>query len=546
MKNLNRGALPSLREMRANPLISPTQPNAFDRAFLLIAIFAAGACTLATEFTASRMIQTVYGASNLIWANVIGLILLFLTLGYFLGGRLVDRNPSFARFYAIICAAGLSSAASLLLTSYFLKASVAFMDSMSAAPMFGCFLAVAAALAVPITLLGCISPFALRLAVTDVAEAGRVSGRIYAVSTLGSLLGTYLPVLFTIPYLGSRLTALLFGAILCAIGGFGFYRASKQAALPVAAFLALLPLALLFARGPIKIREGQIFEAESAYNYIQVVENENCKYLLLNEGSGMHAYHCAGNDTPEDYYTLMLAAPYWYSNPEPPRNLLVVGLAGGTLVKHFQRAYGRAPIDGIEIDPEVVKVGRKFFELDSPSVRVIEGDGRFELNRLHESYDMIAVDVFKLPYIPWHFTTKEFFAEAKSKLSDRGTLVFNVFSPDLDPRLAKAIIATAASVFPSVHAVRVPGELNTVVFATNQPTSSAEPLTSAWRAKFFGALAFDPILHWPIQTIAYGGAPKFAGAPVFTDDLSQAEAILDSSRFRKLKQVAEWMLASDR
>ncbi|MBK6326445.1 MAG: fused MFS/spermidine synthase [Chloroflexi bacterium] len=171
--------------------------------------------TLAVEFTTSRMLQTVYGTSNLVWANVIGLVLLFLTLGYFIGGRWADKRPYPATFYALVSAAGFTAVFFLLLTSVILKTAAAAMAAINVSALVSSLVGVILALAVPVTLLGCISPFAIRLAVQDVAEAGRVSGRIYAISTWGSLLGTYLPVLVTIPLLGSRVTAVLFGFFCC-------------------------------------------------------------------------------------------------------------------------------------------------------------------------------------------------------------------------------------------------------------------------------------------------------------------------------------------
>ena len=116
------------------------------------------------------------------------------------------------------------------------------------------------ALAIPVTLLGCMSPFAIRLAVQDVGEAGSVSGRIYAISTMRSLLGTYLPVLITIPLLGSRITAVLFGTVLMIIGLVGLWQVKKKSSILFAVLaLLLVHVILLWTRGDLKAYEGQIF-----------------------------------------------------------------------------------------------------------------------------------------------------------------------------------------------------------------------------------------------------------------------------------------------
>src|SRR5690606_36152887 len=164
------------------------------------------------------MLQTVYGTSNIVWANVIGLVLFFLTVGYFLGGWLADRRPEARTFYTLVSVAGVSSVFFLLLTSVLLRSASSALAALNVGPIVGSLVGVVFAQAIPITLLGCISPFAIRLGVRDVQEAGRISGRIYAISTWGSLLGTYLPVLWLIPETGTRITAVIFGTFLLLVG----------------------------------------------------------------------------------------------------------------------------------------------------------------------------------------------------------------------------------------------------------------------------------------------------------------------------------------
>ena len=231
--------------------------------------------SLAIEFTTSRMLQTVYGTSNIVWANVIGLVLFFLTLGYFLGGRLADRYPSPRLFYQLVTVAGFSAAFFLLLTSVILKAAADAFAFINVGALVSSFFGVIFALAVPITLLGCISPFAIRLGMRDVKEAGSISGQMYAISTWGSLLGTYLPVLIVIPQAGSRLTALIFGVILLLVGIGGLWQVNRASGIrSLLLVLLLLPFAWLWTQGTVKEYPGQIFETESAYNYIQVIRGD--------------------------------------------------------------------------------------------------------------------------------------------------------------------------------------------------------------------------------------------------------------------------------
>lgn len=484
--------------------------------------------TLAIEFTTSRMLQTVYGTSNLVWANVIGLVLLFLTLGYFVGGRLADRSPYPRTFYTLICAAGFSSIFFLLLTSVILKSAAAAMADLNAGAIVGSLVGVIIALTVPITLLGCISPFAVRLGVRDVATAGQVSGQIYAVSTLGSLLGTYLPTLLVIPLAGSRLTAVIFGAFLLAIGLIGLWGENKRAGGTAAVVsLLLIPFVAAWGQGNLKNYPGQLFETESAYNYVQVIQQGECNYLLLNEGQAYHSFYCPGDAVPRvSVWSIMLAAPY-LNPPElatAPQKIGVVGLAAGTIPRQFLRVFPMVQVDGIELDPAIVQAGRDYFALDDPRIRVIVGDGRYELNRLAGGYDVITVDAYKVPYIPWHLTTAEFFTEVKAQLTATGVVAVNVGRAPADRRLVEAMTATLQEVFATVHSIDVPGSLNTILLATVQPTDFA----NIGRNLALLPADVDPLLTAVLQTAVQGQVATVAGPVIFRDERAPVETIIDS------------------
>jgi len=494
--------------------------------------------TLAIEFTASRLLQTVYGTSNIVWANVIGLVLLSLTVGYFLGGRIADRSPRPDLFYALVALSGLAAVFFLLLTSLILRGAAGALAAMNVGAIAGSLLLVVVALVVPVTLLGCLSPFAVRLAVRNVAEAGRISGRIYAVSTLGSLLGTYLPVLITIPLAGSRLTAVFFGALLVMVGLIGVWRSNAARRPPVGLLsltLLTLPAIVLGLRGGLKSLPGQLYETESAYNYIQVIRHGDCNYLLLNEGQAYHSFYCDGGRVPEiSVWSIMLAAPYFNADAAPPRNAAIVGLAAGTIPKQFTRVFGPLPIDGIELDPEIVAVGRRYFALDEPNVRVITGDGRYALSRLTGPYDVITIDAYKVPYIPWHLTTRQFYEDARARLSPTGVLAINVGRAPGDRRLVDAVGATLLRVFPTVHAIDVPGTLNTILVATAQVTT-AEDLRANLAAL---PSAADPLLRDALATAVANLAPTPSGeSPALTDDRAPVETISDSIVIRYLLEA---------
>lgn len=507
------------------------------RRYLFLTVFVAGMSTLAVEFTASRLLQTVYGTSNVVWANVIGLVLLALTAGYFIGGRLADRHPRETVFYGLVAAAGFCAVFFLLLTGVILREASTAMAKVNVGAIVGSLLLVASALVVPVTLLGCLSPFAIRLAVRDVEEAGRVSGRIYAVSTLGSLLGTYLPVLIVIPLAGSRAAAVLFGALLLAVGLIGLWRSTRSRRIRSAMLLLpflLLPAIILWYGGHIKAYEGQLYETESAYNYIQVIRRGDCNYLLLNEGQAYHSYYCDGGRAPfVSVWSIMLAAPYFNSRPTPPQSMAVIGLAAGTIPKQFTRVFGPLPIDGIELDPTILDVGRQYFALNEPNIHALVGDGRYTFAGLSGPYDVVTIDAYKVPYIPWHLTTREFFAEVSDKLSETGVVAVNVGSVPGDRRLVDAVGTTLLSVFPTVHVIDVPGSLNTIVVATKQPTTAGNLQVNLVA---LGQDA-DPLLRDALTTAADNLALFAATGPIITDDRAPTEYISDSIVLRYLLEA---------
>src|SRR5215218_5396209 len=181
-------------------------------------VFMAGVGSLATEIAATRLLAPYYGSSTVVWANVIGLVLASLALGYWLGGRLADRWPSARVLGGIVLAAAVLIATVPFAAGPFLDVSVKGLDQVSAGAAIGSFFAVLALFAPPVILLGMVAPFAVRLGIEDVRDAGSVAGRLYALSTVGSLLGTFLSALVLIPAIGTRRT-LIAAAVVVAIPG---------------------------------------------------------------------------------------------------------------------------------------------------------------------------------------------------------------------------------------------------------------------------------------------------------------------------------------
>ena len=246
-------------------------------------VFGAGIGALATEITASRLLAPYFGSSTIVWANLIGIVLAALAVGYWLGGRIADRRPEPPLLGFIVLAAAVFVAAIPFVAKPLLDFTVEGLDEASAGAVVGSFLGVLFLCAPPVVLLGMVSPFAIRLAVSTVETAGAVAGRLYALSTAGSLLGTFLPALILIPAVGTQRTFLVVAALLAVSSC--FLLGARY--LVVAAGLAAL---VLVPPGAVKAQAGLLHEETSYHQYIQVVERPDGRRLLyLNEGVAVHS-----------------------------------------------------------------------------------------------------------------------------------------------------------------------------------------------------------------------------------------------------------------
>ena len=522
--------------------------------YLYTIAFFSGMTTLAIELSASRLLGNVFGNSNLVWANVIGLMLLYLTVGYFAGGRLADRMPRPAVLLQIILwAAFLAALIPLVARPIITRAAYAVFGA-EAALALGSFIVIVVLFSAPVTLLGMVSPFVIRLAVTDIESSGRIAGQVYAISTLGSLLGAFLPVLVTIPQIGTARTFLLFAGLLFAIAFFALLRIRRRRALPYLAMPALVTgLALVVLDGPLRQAAAGSrlrYDGESAYNYIQVQEDAaGYRYLYLNEGQGVHSQWHATEVFYGGTWDYFLTAPYFNDPPfraDEVASLLLIGLAAGTIPRQHIEIYGDIPMVGIELDPEIVAVGAEFFDMNAvamPSLSTLVGDGRFMLSQLDRRFSVIGIDAYRPPYIPWHLTTVEFFTEVKARLSDDGAVAINVGRTDTDRRLVDALSSTLLRVFPSVHALDIPQSFNTILVATAQPTEARNLRENqTYRIDSINARLYDILAD-----AADALAPLADSEVIFTDDLAPVERLVDSIvlDFLLAGRAAEFQLNDD-
>ena len=465
-------------------------------AYLLFTVFAAGMTSLGVELSASRLLDPFFGNSIIIWANLIGLVLVYLSIGYWVGGRWADLDPRASTLYQITAWAAFAVGIIPFVSAPILRWSVLGFGNYNAGVLVGSLLGVLVLFSVPMILLGCVSPFAIRLAVKDVDHSGHVAGSIYALSTLGSILGTFLPVLLLIPSIGTRRTFLFFSLLLLSVSLVGLLRQSRRRGLAyVWMIILIVALGAFWSAGPIRSDQNTVYEIESRYNYIQVVREGGDYWLYLNEGQGIHSVYNPDTILVYGIWDYFLITPYF--NPPPytsdrVNSLLLIGSAAGTIPRQYTAVYGDIPIDGVEIDPRIIQVGRQWFDMNEPNLNAIAGDGRYYLANVDKRYDVIGVDAYRPPYIPFHLTTVEFFRQIREHLNAEGVVVVNAGRTATDYSLVNALASTMKEIFPSVYVLDAPdygSELgNSLVVGTLQPTHPSNLVANA-------ALMTNPLLQ---------------------------------------------------
>jgi spermidine synthase len=483
--------------------------------FLYVFIFVVGTASLGAEIAAARLMAPFFGASTIVWANTIGVVLAALSIGYWLGGRIGDRYPHLRGLCLMVMGASVLLALVPFAARPLFDISVDALDEISAGAFVGSLFGVLVLIAVPVMMLGAASPYAIRLAVPDVEHSGRVAGRLYAVSTAGSLVGTWLSALVLIPLIGTQRTFLSFAlaAGVVAAVGLGWRYAAVPAAL---AGVIAIPIGTVKATD-----DGTVLhEADTEFQYARVVEQEDGdRALELNEGQAVHSLYRPGSYLTGDVWDGYLVLPF-AGLDAPPRRIAILGNAAGTTARAYGHYFPDTEVDGVEIDAELTEIGRRYFDLRNPNLEVHHEDARPWLRASDGGYDVIMVDAYRQPYIPFYLATREFFELVRDRLAPGGVVIVNAGHPEGNDDLEQVLGRTMAEVFPTV--LRDPLEpTNTLLLGTEAPAS--EPLL---RDRI-------PDLPRDLRPLASQSAarigPRLDGGRVYTDDLAPVEWLIDRS-----------------
>ena len=477
-------------------------------------VFVVGAASLGAEIAAARLLAPYFGASTIVWANTIAVVLVALSAGYRLGGRAADRRPELAALCRVVMWASLALALVPLAGRPFLHESVRAFASLSVGAFVGSLLGVLVLVAVPVGLLGCVTPWALRLAVDDVTRAGEVSGRLYALSTAGSLVGVFAAALLLVPFAGTYRT---FEALALAAG----LSAAPGAPGRLRLLLAVPAVALALGPGAIKGDSALgrvIHEDETPYQYVRVIEQgDGTRLLELDEGQAIHSLMRPGSFLTGDYWDGMLVDPL-LALGRPPSSVAVLGDAAGTDARAFGHYFPRSRIDGVEIDGRLTDIGRRWFGLAGPHLHAVTADARPYLETTARRYDAILVDAYRQPYIPFYLSTREFFELVRRHLEPGGAVVVNVGHPHGSSALVRALAATMAAGLG--HPVRQDPIEATNTLLVGRRDGGPWPAPAPGLPADLAALA-------SAATARMSAAPR--GGPVWTDDRAPVEWLIDSS-----------------
>jgi spermidine synthase len=484
--------------------------------------FVVGSASLGAEIAAARLLAPYFGASTIIWANTIATVLVALSAGYALGGRIADRRGDLRGLCAIVMVAGGLLSLVPLAADPFLRLSVNALGSLSVGGFLGSLVAVLVLVAVPVLLLGTVAPYANRLALGAVADTGKVTGHLYAISTAGSLVGTFASALLLIPLIGTHRTCLVFAFALALVALPGLR----------SRWLVLVPLAIgaLAAVPPSAVGSDVaggrvIFSAETQYQYARVLQfRSGERWLQLNEGVAVHSLYRPWSFLTGGYWDDFLVLPFSGGRGVPHR-VAILGDAAGTVARAYGHYFPSTRVDAVEIDGELTTIGKRYFGLAGARLHLYTADARPWLAASSARYDAIFVDAYRQPYIPFYLVTREFFQSVRQHLRPGGVVVVNVGHVPGSDALEKVVSATIGAVFPDVIRDRVSAG-NSLVMASTGALSGRRIVAAA------GSPSLPPELGSLADSVGAHVVPRLPGGSVYTDDRAPVEWLTDLSLLR--------------
>ena len=479
-------------------------------------VAACGAVLMALEMLSSRVLAPHFGNSVYVWGSIISVFLAALSLGYVWGGRLADRHPSMAALgRLVVLAAGFQA---LLLVAG--PRLAAWLGELTGGTPSGTLLATAVLFGPASVLLATVSPYAVRLAAQDLGRLGNTAGRLYALSTLGSLAGTLGCTFGLIPFLELRQIVGLLTAATAVTAVVALAGSLRSEAPAVALAALLLVLTVAAASRPERLQGDLIYERVTAYQTLQVRERNGVR-ILESDRIWQAAVRLSDGEPSLSYPRF--AASALLVQPRI-RRMLVIGLGGGSAGSYLQRRLPGLEVDYVDIDPAIPEVARRFLLFrEGPRTRVYVADGRNFLRRAKQRWDFIYVDAYIGLSVPFHLTTIQFLEEVERHLEPGGVFGLNLAAGLTDP-FSQAMYRTVRERFRSVYLLRVTNSLNAVVIASELPELAQEELAARGR-ELDRRWRFDPSLA-EMASRRRAVAFDLAAVPVLSDEFAPVDRLI--------------------
>ncbi len=443
---------------------------------IYINAFIIGALIMALEMIGSRFLTPFFGNSVFTWASIISMVLLALAIGYFVGGSMAEKRPDILFVANIVLLASFL----MLLIPFYFEDFFKFIYKQIGDIKLGGFIGAVSILFLPLSLLGIYSPYSVKLAMKHSDAPGKISGTIYAISTIGSIIGTIGVTFWLIPHIGSK-------SIVVALSFIGFLSAvtltflhfnekearSKATTITITALITYFLFFIVVVYLPeikhtlgIKDFQSKYIKEEVESNYNHIIIKQKGEYVTMSFTRYKSKYTESkinifnDNELPVSYTQLM---PLGVVYAPDARKLLMIGFGGGMICKYIHKHFPEIDITGVELDNKVVEMSKKYFKLSEDNkLKVIVEDGRLFLNDTEEKYEIIMVDAYKGGYIPFHLCTKEFYELVSTRLSGNSCMVLNLHSGS---KLYPEIVKTVKAVFSNIDIYALESSGNVVLIA---------------------------------------------------------------------------------
>ena len=434
---------------------------------LKILTFVSGAIIMALEIATSRILTPVFGSTIYTWGSLIGVILSGLSLGYFLGGKLADKNPKFEKICGVVFSVGLFTVG----IPFFASAVVDFTTIMLPVNQYSPLLATFLLLMLPSVLLGFVSPYVIKLGTSNLQNIGNISGSLYSIATIGSIIGTFATVFVLIPSFEVNQIIFGLGVALIATSLIGLKIQPKLIAVAVL-ILLIVPWSTM-SINTIPHNGTLIYEKDTLFSHLDVIEFGDNRSLYLD---GMRHSSMNLNDPLDlviDYTEYFHLGMLFNSNFN---DVLFVGGGGFTGPKNFLALYPETKIDVIEIDSDVIDVAKDYFELETgPRLHVFNADARQHLSMFDKKYDLIILDAYASSYVPYHLLTHEFYQLLENRLQPDGIIISNLIGSIEGSKspLVRSAFKTMSETFPVSYVFptenKPTNQQNIMIVASNHP-----------------------------------------------------------------------------